>query len=240
MKLVLIGGGNYGVQEDLPYNLKEIDEKIVSLSNKAHPRLLFIGFTERSNYYYSFIKRNFMNLGCQCEYLKYDEFDNQKTVDGKFKRADILYLGGGNTLFYMKQIKKFGLDKKIVEFAEQGKVIAGLSAGSIICCSLGMSDSRNYQGKVKYTCVKGLGLLNLVYVPHYQNSNRPDDIERFMSYKKKMTAICCDECAAFVVEDDKFSTLKTNENSKVFKCKFENKILKQTEIKTSGNLLDLI
>ena len=50
-----------------------------------------------------------MNLGCQCEYLKYDEFDNQKTVDGKFKRADILYLGGGNTLFYMKQIKKYNL-----------------------------------------------------------------------------------------------------------------------------------
>ena len=189
MKLVLTGGGNYGVREEEPYNIKEIDEKIVSLSNKAHPRLLFIGFNERSNYSYSFIKKNFMNLGCQCEYLKYDEFDNQKTVDGKFKRADILYLGGGNTLFYMKQIKKFGLDKKIKEFADNDKVIAGLSAGSIICSKFGMSDSRNYGGNVKYTCVEGLGLLNLIYVPHCLNSKRPDDINRFMSYKKKMTAI---------------------------------------------------
>ena len=44
MKLVLIGGGDYGNAPDKPYNLKEIDEKIVSLSNKPHPRLLFIGF----------------------------------------------------------------------------------------------------------------------------------------------------------------------------------------------------
>ena len=42
MKFVLIGGGNYGTYPDQPYNLKEIDEKIVTLTGKLHPRLLFM------------------------------------------------------------------------------------------------------------------------------------------------------------------------------------------------------
>ena len=42
MKLVLIGGGSYGVDENSPYNLKEIDEKIFNLANKIRP---FVGFS---------------------------------------------------------------------------------------------------------------------------------------------------------------------------------------------------
>ena len=35
MKLVLIGGGNYGTYPEQPYNLKKIDEKVALLSGKA-------------------------------------------------------------------------------------------------------------------------------------------------------------------------------------------------------------
>ena len=63
MKLVLIGGGNYGTYPDQPYNLREIDEKIKNLSAKAHPRLLFIGFTIRSNHTFGYMKKHYMELG---------------------------------------------------------------------------------------------------------------------------------------------------------------------------------
>ena len=56
-----------------------------------------------------------MAKGCQCEYLRFTDFDNIKTVENKFKRADIIFLPGGNTLEYMKQIRKFNLGEYIKE-----------------------------------------------------------------------------------------------------------------------------
>ena len=106
MKIVAIGGGNYSLDDETkPYNVEKINQEIVKLANKNHPRLLNIGFNIRSDYYYSFIKKIFSSFGCQCEYLRFNEFDNVKTVEGKFKRADIIFLPGGNTLNYMKQVK---------------------------------------------------------------------------------------------------------------------------------------
>ncbi len=239
MKLVLIGGGSYGAGEDKEYNLKRIDEKVVKMSGKAHPRLLFIGFTIKSNYYYSFIKKCYMQLGVQCEYLHYDEFENTKTVDSKFKRADILYLGGGNTLLYMNQIKKYGLDKKIYEHANQNKVIVGLSAGSIICSACGCSDSRKYKEQIKYTCVKGLSLIDIVYAPHYSESERPNDMVRFLKYKPSKTAICCDECAALVVDGETFDVISSNEKAKTFKVFYKDKKLVTQELVSGGNVFDL-
>ena len=107
MKLVLIGGGNTARDDqEKAYNLDEIDNQIVNLANKKFPRLLYIGFNIRADYYFSHIKRTFMEKGCQCEYLRFNEFDNAKTVENKFKRADIIFLPGGNTLEYMKKIRK--------------------------------------------------------------------------------------------------------------------------------------
>ena len=73
MKIVAIGGGHLGNHENEPYDMFEIDKEIVSLSGKAHPRLLFICFNLRSNYYYGFLKRIYANLGAQCERLGYEK-----------------------------------------------------------------------------------------------------------------------------------------------------------------------
>ena len=240
MKLVLIGGGSYGVDENCPYNLKEIDEKIFSLANKKCPRLLFIGFNKKSDYYYSFIKKNFMKFGTQCEYLRFDEFNNQKTVDCKFKRADILYLGGGNTLFFMSKIKKFGLDIKITKFAEQGKVVAGISAGAIICAYAGCSDSRNYVDSEKCTCVKGLGLMDLIFAPHYSSSKRPKDMPRFMNKNKNKVAVCVDECGALVIDNDKYEFVKSQEGSCVYNCYYSNGEFIHEKLKETGFIFELI
>lgn len=110
MRIVLIGGGDVGTTDNSPYNLKEIDETIVKLTGKAHPRILFFGFTERANFTFGAMKKNFMALGAQCEYLSYRDFLNTKTIESKFKRADAIYIGGGNTLTFMRDIKKYQLE----------------------------------------------------------------------------------------------------------------------------------
>lgn len=217
MKLVLIGGGDSGTVPEKPYNLREIDEKIVQISGKAHPRLLFIGFTIRANHSFGMMKKRFMELGAQCEYLSYLEFENKKTVDGKFKRADIIYIGGGNTMYFMSKMKKFGLDEKVRECAMQGKIIAGKSAGAIIISAFGSSDSRHYKNKNIFTCAKGLGLINLFFAPHFSNSERPNDMARIMKNKKSLVALGVDNQCAIVINDESFEVVKSCVEAKAFK-----------------------
>lgn len=239
MKLVLIGGGDYGNAPEKPYNLKEIDEKIVKLTNKTHPRLLFIGFNIRANHTFGFMKKHYMELGAQCEYLNYNEFSNQKTIDSKFKRADIVYIGGGNTMQFMSTMKKFGLDEKVKECASQGKVIAGRSAGAIIISAFGSSDSRHYKDKNIYTSAKGLGLINLFFAPHFSKTDRPNDMPRIMKNKKSLVAVGVDNQCALVICDEKFEIIKSDVDAKAFKMFYDGDEFIVKNLEKFGNVDDL-
>lgn len=240
MKLVLIGGGNYGNYESEPYNLDVIDEKIISLADKPHPRLLFIGFNIRANRIFGAIKKHMLEKGVQCEYLNYTEFENQKSIDCKFKRADIVYLGGGNTINYMKQIRRFGLDEKLRECFNQNKVLAGLSAGAIILSKFGSSDSWHYKNSNKFTSANGLGFLNVFLAPHFSNSGRKEDMPRIMKNKTKHVAIGLDNLAALVVNNDKFEIVKTHGNEFAGKMFYEKNKFVIKNLDCSGNLSDLL
>lgn len=237
MRLVLIGGGDFGIVPEKPYNLENIDKKIFEMTAKAHPRILFVGFNERANYTFGAFKKNYISLGAQCEYLKFTEFENQKTTEGKFKRADAIFLGGGNTAEYMKQIKQYGLDKHLHDALMRGVVLAGLSAGAICysksgMCDLGEVDTRNF------TKLDGLGFVNFMFCPHYSNSPRREVMNEFMKDKSD-TAICLDDGVCMVIEDGNYEIVKCLEG-KAFKCTSSNGKLNEIIISDSGKIEDLI
>lgn len=240
MKIVAIGGGEFGTTPEKPYNMCEIDEEIVRLSGKTHPTLLFIGFNERANYIFGTMKKYYMKLGAMCTYLKYTELGNEKTVSSKFKRADIIYISGGNTIEYMKKIRKFGLDKKLEEAKNRGAVLSGISAGAIIYHKFGSSDSKTYKDNPdKYTLVSGLGFVDALLCPHYSNSTRPKDIER-MTKKIKQVAICLDNGVALEIDDENYKIIKSVESAKAFKCYIKNGDFCCIEIENNGKFNDLI
>lgn len=239
MKLVLIGGGNFGVVKN-EYNLDVIDEKILELAGKSHPRLLFIGFNIRANRIFGALKKNMLAKGVQCEYLNYTEFGNQKTIDCKFKRADIVYIGGGNTIHYMHKIKKFGLDEKLKESFNQNKVLVGLSAGAIILSKFGSSDSRHYKNENKFTTANGLGFLDIFLAPHFTGSGREEDMPRIMKNKSKYVAIGLDELSALVVDGDNFKLVQTNKDTCGFKMFYKNKEFIVQKLGSFGKVSDLL
>ena len=59
----------------------------------------------------------------------------------KFEKADMIYAGGGDTVFMIEQWKKTGLLSLIREAYERGVVICGLSAGAICWFSDMYTDS---------------------------------------------------------------------------------------------------
>jgi dipeptidase E len=236
MRIVAIGGGDEGTSDEKPYNLKEIYEEVVKMTAKAHPRLLFIGFTERANFVFSAVKRNFMELGAQCEYLSYRDFENQKTIEGKFKRADIIYIGGGNTLMVMRDIKKYGLDKYLELAKDRGAILSGKSAGAIVYHKFGSSDSRKFKSNEnKYVKVAGLGFVDALFCPHYSSSKRVDDLPRMMK-NMKVNALAVDNCSALVIDGDEFTVVKSDKNANAYKCFYKNGEFVKEQLSDTGKI----
>lgn len=110
MKLVLIGGGqipgwNFDTKDDNQdlYETEKIDKKIVELSNKKSPKLLFIGTAKKDNIiYYRAREKVYTKLGCTVEMLDTikEDISKEYLID-KVLNADIIYIGGGNTRFML-------------------------------------------------------------------------------------------------------------------------------------------
>ena len=214
-KVVVIGGGEIG-RKGTEYETKKIDKEIVSLTNKESPNFLFIGFANVNHIesYFRVIKRNFRNLGCICKTILKKQLDDRELILERFKNADIIYMGGGNTLELMRILKKYDMISLIEEAYNSGKVICGLSAGAIAICKYGCSDSRKYK-EFKLTRVTGIGLVNLLVCPHYNLDGREQELERIMQRTKKIKGVGLKNLQALRIIDSDISVISENGDDKV-------------------------
>lgn len=92
--------------------------------------------------------------------------------------ADVIYLSGGNTFYFLKYLRENGMLPKLKKFVENGGVLMGLSAGSII-----MTPSITLAGTPKFDCdpndvklknLKSLGLVHFEFFPHYSGKKKVD------------------------------------------------------------------
>ena len=225
-KLVLIGGGDIG-RGNTSYETKEIDEEIVKLTGIAKPNLLFIGLASSfSDSYYDTIKKIYRDLGCECAYLKKKNIiNNPDIVKEKINKADIIYIGGGDTVKLLNDIKEYKIDELLVEAYNRGCVLAGTSAGAILLSNSGYSDSYILRGESnKYEFIKGLGLSNINFCPHYHSSKEKDnELESDLKEFKK-PVYCLENCTALEILDNNVKTIKSKENAKVYKLNYEDQL----------------
>ena len=225
-KLVLIGGGDIG-RGNTSYETKEIDEEIVKLTGIAKPNLLFIGLASTfSDSYYDTIKKIYKELGCECAYLKKKNIiNNPDIVKEIINKADIIYIGGGDTVKLLNDIKEYKIDELLVEAYNRGCVLAGTSAGAILLSNSGYSDSYILRGESnKYEFIKGLGLSNINFCPHYHSSKEKDnELESDLKEFKK-PVYCLENCTALEILDNNVKTIKSKENAKVYKLNYEDQL----------------
>ena len=167
-KIVAIGGGDVRTNDTL-----KIDREIIKLSGKKRPKLLFIPTASSDNeQYWEIIDKHFTHLGCKTDVLFLIGRDIvKKEISVKIEKADIIYVGGGNTLKMMKLWRKLGVDEILKQAWKKGIVMCGLSAGSICWFDSGHSDSMSFYNpkKWKYINVKSLGLIKGIHCPHYNS-----------------------------------------------------------------------
>jgi dipeptidase E len=228
-KIVAIGGGLIRRNDTL-----EIDKRIVELSGKKNPRLLLIPTASNdSERYLSVIDKVYgEKLGCKTDALYLlRERPSKKTLKEKISRADIIYVGGGNTLMMMKLWRKLGVDKLLKTALNKGTVLCGISAGAICWFEFGHSDSMsfNHPHDWDYIRVKGTGFLPKILCPHFDGKTR--GIKRKKSFKNMISklgglGIGIDNHCAIEFVGDKYRIINSKKGSRAFKVfKRKNKVV---------------
>ena len=157
--------------------------------------------------------------------------DDEK-LDGKFEKADLIYVGGGDTVFLLNHWKETGLDQKILKAYRAGKVVAGLSAGAICWFEKMYTDSETVTGvEAPYAVYPAMGMLHGGACPHY-NERRADFAE---AIPEGEDWLCIENNAAVVFKNETLLGALKNGGS-AFWVRKENGKIEEREIKDAGTL----
>ena len=241
-RLVLIGGGENG-REGTLYETENIDEEIVKGTKKKQPNFLFLahGNKYEKSYYEVMQKIYAGRFGCKCDILKKEEIFNKDISEEKIKWADIVYVGGGNTLNMINLWKKSGLADTLERYIDTQKTFCGISAGAICWCKYGLSDSRQFTNNSdKFIRVSGLGLIDILLCPSYDEKKaKQENLKNMMQRTHKIPAIAFEKGTAIVIEDEKYKAIKSINNKKIYKCFYRDKEYQKIEIKVDDEFYKL-
>ena len=200
-KIIAIGGGELRERTTL-----KIDEYIAGLAKaragERRANALFIPTASHDfmPYYNTFHKvyTGVFDIKTDVALSVYREVDLDK-MRGKFEKADVIYVGGGDTVFMIEEWKKSGLLALIQDAYERGVILAGLSAGAICWFSDMYTDSEAALGEgEKYAMFQGLNWIKGVISPHY--GARMLDFDKIVCYNYAR-AYGVEDNAALVIED---------------------------------------
>lgn len=152
----------------------QIDEYIANLAKaragEMRANALFIPTASHDfmPYYNTFHKvyTGLFNIKTDVLLSVFKDVDAEK-MRAKFEKADMIYVGGGDTLFMIEHWKKIGLLPLLQEAYDRGVVLCGLSAGAICWFSDIYTDSLKTENGAEYAMFKGLGWIEGVISPHY-------------------------------------------------------------------------
>jgi len=215
MKIVAIGGGSFNRRQTW-----RIDREIVSLVD-GPPRVLFLptAMDDAPEYVDAFNKLYGEKLGCEVRVLNLvSNPPGAAQIEALIDNSDIIYVGPGNTLRMLNVWRSKGVDVLLRRAAENGTVMAGMSAGAIGWFAEGHSDSMRYDGGAQwfYVRVEGLGFIDALFCPHYHTQEREEDLAR-MVIETGRVAIACDDDAAFAVEDDMYRILPVSTGIRAYR-----------------------
>ena len=202
-----------------------IDKEIIRLAGKKRPGFLFIptASSDSEDYCRNMEKYYGERLGCRVEtLLLIRQRPSAKGIREKILHADIIYVGGGNTLKMMNLWRRLGVDKLLKAARERGAVLCGISAGSICWFDSGHSDSRSFYNpkKWQYINVSGLGFIKGINCPHYNSATLGIPRKKhFQAMIEKIggLGIAIDNGCAVEFIGDKYRVIAAKKNAKAYR-----------------------
>ncbi len=203
--IVAIGGGDVSTLVTQP-----IDEEIIKLSGSLNPNALFIPTASSDSVENSegFDRAYRESYGCDTDVLYLlGEAPSRESIAEKIDWADVIYVGGGNTLKMMRRWRRLGVDDLLRSAYSEGAVLCGVSAGAICWFDSGHSDSMSFYSPDdwSYIAVTGMGLLSGLACPHYNGETagvpRRHDFHDMLKRKGGNGLAIDNDCAVALTSD---------------------------------------
>lgn len=200
MKLVLYSGGD----EKDNYCL---DKDFIRILNKKNPVVTFfpsssylseIEFRQFVRHYSQFGIKRFIHFPVDVHY--------DRVLLEEVLKSDAIHLGGGNTFYFLKHLRKANLLAPLKKFVENGNVLTGLSAGAIMMTQdIFMASYPEFdrdENTVHLKNLKSMGLVDFQFFPHYRNSARYEKAFLKLSKTDPRLIIACPDGSGLVIEGE--------------------------------------
>ena len=174
--IIAIGGGGFGRNP----NHRKIEKYILELTGKGKPNVVFFPTASAENqaYIIQFYKC-FTKISCEPSHVTF--FQRTPRLDSIINKADVIYVGGGNTKSMLAVWQEWKLDKLLLKAYNNGKILSGVSAGAICWFEQGITDSWASNINV----MDCLGFLPEMACPHYQEEkDRRPDVHKMLKQGK--------------------------------------------------------
>lgn len=224
--LIAIGGGELKERTTLKID-EYIAERAKARAGERRANALFLPTASHDfmPYYNTFHKvyTGVFDIKTDVALCVFKDVDLSRMKE-KFDKADMIYVGGGDTVFMIEQWKKTGILPLIREAYERGVVLCGLSAGAICWFSDMYTDSAVDGNGEKYSMFSGLGWIKGKISPHY--GARMVDFDKILCYNNG-SAYGLEDNSALVLEDEQVSGVISSGGT-VWKIESLNGELKKT------------
>ncbi len=192
-KIIAIGGGGFTHRLD-----ESLDQFVIDQSKKKNAKIGFLATASKDNKNkINLFYKRFENVGSELSH-----FNLTSNVDGFSEwilNKDIIYIGGGNTVFMLEIWKKNGLEKIFKNAYEKGIILSGVSAGAVCWFEWILSDSVSSG----FQPLKGINIISGSCTPHSSNIERINQFELNIKNNKLPNGIAIDDGVAVVFVDEK-------------------------------------
>lgn len=226
-RIVAISSGDLGTTRSL-------NEYAIKMIKGNTRKVLFIGTASHDAVeYIDNFSKTFTELGCEVRTLQlttkeYPYEELQETISW----ADLIYVGGGDTIFMRNVWKKYGVDQLLKEVYEKDSaVLMGISAGAICWFQCGCTDSELAEVKPGATYGWANDMLNLqkyAFCPHYED--RVEDFATLLE-EKTIDGLAFESNTAFVEEDGRIYYIKSREAAKAYRFAYKEGKYHQEELR---------
>ena len=192
-KIIAIGGGGFTHQLD-----QSLDQFVIDKLKRTNSKIGFLATASKDDEKkISLFYKRFENTKFELSH-----FNLTSNINGFSKwlmSKDLVYIGGGNTVFMLEIWKKNKLEHIFKDAYEKGIILSGISAGAVCWFDWILSDSVGQ----RFNSLRGINLISGSCTPHSSNIERINQFESDIKKNKIPQGIAIDDGVAVVFVDGK-------------------------------------
>ena len=192
-KIIAIGGGGFTHQLD-----QSLDQFVIDKLKKTNNKIGFLATASKDDEKkISLFYKRFENT--EFELSHFNLTTNINGFSEWIMSKDLVYIGGGNTVFMLEIWRKNKLEHIFKEAYEKGIILSGISAGAVCWFDWILSDAVG----PGFNPLRGINLISGSCTPHSSNIERINQFESDIKSNKLPQGVAIDDGVAVVFVDGK-------------------------------------